>query len=112
MNFNGSVKRMRISVRCSGLINRPPRPRSASRTRPKAFVHYEKRSFHTRGENLALSRSVSWARRCFRHSVGRKERQIWLFTCQHHGLGCHPCRETRRAKEGCPQNQNAPAIDG
>src|SRR6266478_7256186 len=25
------------------------------------------------------------------------------FTCLHHGLACHPCRETRRAKEGCPQ---------
>ncbi len=84
----------------------------ASRTRPKAFVHYEKRSLHARGENLALSRSVSWARRCFRHSVGRKEWQIWLFTCQHYGLACHPCRETRRAKDGCPQNQNAPATDG
>jgi hypothetical protein len=90
----------------------PQRTRSTSRPCPKPFVHYEKWSFHTRGEDIALSKSVSRARRCFRHSLGRKGRQIWLFTCWHHGLACHPRIETRRAKEGCPQNQDAPATDG
>lgn len=63
-------------------------------------------------KDRALSKSVSWARRRFRHSVGREEWQIWLFASWRHGLACHPCIETRRAKEGCPQNPDAPATDG
>src|SRR6266567_663233 len=73
---------------------------------------YDKQCPHARKKDRALSKAVSWARRRFCLSVGRKGRQVWLLACWQHGLACHPCCETRRSKESGAQDADTPTTDG
>jgi hypothetical protein len=51
-------------------------------------------------EKISLFRNLFRGREdVFRHSLGRQGRQIWLFTCRHHGLACHPVARPEERKK-------------
>jgi len=98
------VKRTRISVRCSGLINRPKEPfhkPSWSQT----FATREKK-FPPPEEKISLFRNLFRGREdVVRHRWESKGGKSGYSHCRHHGLACHPCRETKKSERRLPQTR-------